>query len=104
MPFYTEAKYNLGLCLLASIENRRGCRLSFQQMVWRVAITNHANAQYQMGKILRIEGNLKDGLNTSGKMPGPRLSPQRDYMHYQLAGLRPEGKAGFSDATAKLEI
>ena len=43
---------------------------------------NHANANYELGKILLDRGQLKeavDHLETA-----TRLSPQTDYMHYQL--------------------
>jgi Flp pilus assembly protein TadD len=45
---------------------------------------NHANANYELGKILLDRGQLKeavDHLETA-----TRLSPQTDYMHYQLQG------------------
>jgi Flp pilus assembly protein TadD len=71
----------------------------FQQVV--AAYPEHANAQYQVGKILMDRGNLKEAVEHLEI--ATRLSPQSDYMHYQLqAAYRKEAR--ISDADRELEI
>ena len=62
---------------------------------------DYANAQYQLGKILLDRGQVADAvgyLETAA-----RLSPQTDFMHYQLqAAYRKEER--IADADRELEI
>jgi Flp pilus assembly protein TadD len=60
----------------------------------------HANAQYQVGKILLDRGELKDAVEHLET--ATHLSPQTDYMHYQLqAAYRKESR--IADADRELE-
>jgi tetratricopeptide (TPR) repeat protein len=43
---------------------------------------NHANAQYQLGKVLLDRGQLPEAMDHLEI--ASRLSPQTDYIHYQL--------------------
>ena len=45
---------------------------------------NHANAHYELGKILLDRGQLKEAVDHLEI--AARLSPETDYMHYQLQG------------------
>jgi len=71
----------------------------FQQVL--SAQPNHPNANYELGKILLDRGQLKeavDHLETA-----TRLSPQSDFMHYQLqAAYRKLQRV--ADADRELEI
>jgi Flp pilus assembly protein TadD len=62
---------------------------------------DYANAQYQLGKILLDRGQTADA---AGHLEAAaRLSPQTDYMHYQLqAAFRKLGRD--ADADRELEI
>ena len=80
-PTDPEALYNLGFVYLEESRVDDAAAL-FQQVL--SAQPNHANANYELGKILLDRGQLKeavDHLETA-----TRLSPQTDYMHYQLQG------------------
>jgi tetratricopeptide (TPR) repeat protein len=80
-PTDPEALYNLGFVYLQQSRVDDAAAL-FQQVL--SAQPNHANANYELGKILLDRGQLKeavDHLETA-----TRLSPETDYMHYQLQG------------------
>ena len=80
-PADPEALYNLGFVYLQESRVDDAVAL-FQQVL--SAQPNHANANYELGKILLDRGQLKeavDHLETA-----TRLSPDTDYMHYQLQG------------------
>jgi len=62
---------------------------------------NHANAQYQLGKVLLDRGQLPkavDHLEIAS-----RLSPQTDYIHYQLQAAYRKA-ARIADADRELAI
>jgi Flp pilus assembly protein TadD len=61
----------------------------------------HADAQYEMGKILLDRGEIRDAIKHLEA--AARLSPQTGYVHYQLqAAYRKEGRTG--DADRELEL
>jgi Flp pilus assembly protein TadD len=65
------------------------------------AYPEHATAQYQLGKILMDEGKVKEAI--SHLEVAARLSPQSDYMHYQLqAAYRMDSR--IQDADRELAI
>ncbi len=71
----------------------------FQEVI--AARPDHANAQYEMGKILLDRGQVQDAVEHLEA--ATRLSPQSDYMHYQLqAAYRKESRS--ADADRELEI
>jgi tetratricopeptide (TPR) repeat protein len=98
VPSDADAKYNLGFVYLQQAKTDEAAAL-FREVV--TARPDHANAQYQMGKILMDRGELKEAvehLETAA-----RLSPQTDYMHYQLqAAYRKESRT--TEADRELEI
>jgi tetratricopeptide (TPR) repeat protein len=97
-PTDADAKYNLGFVYLQQSKTDQAAAL-FQQVV--AARPDHANAQYQMGKILMDRGDLRDAVEHLET--ATRLSPQTDYMHYQLqAAYRKESRT--ADADRELEI
>ncbi len=62
---------------------------------------DHANAQYQLGKILLDRGKVAEAVNYLET--ATRLSPQADYMHYQLqAAYRKQSR--FADADREMAI
>ena len=97
-PTNSDALYNLGFVYLQ--ESRRDDAAALFQQVLN-AQPDHANANYELGKILLDRGQLKeavDHLETA-----TRLSPQSDYMHYQLqAAYRRVQRV--ADADRELEI
>jgi tetratricopeptide (TPR) repeat protein len=98
VPTDADAKYNLGFVYLQQSKTDQAATL-FQQVV--AARPDHANAQYQMGKILMDRGELRDAIEHLET--AARLSPQTDYMHYQLqVAYRKESRT--ADADRELEI
>jgi tetratricopeptide (TPR) repeat protein len=98
VPTDADAKYNLGFVYLQQSKTDQAAAL-FQQIV--AVRPDHANAQYQMGKILMDRGDLRDAVEHLET--ATRLSPQSDYMHYQLqAAYRKESRT--ADADRELEI
>jgi tetratricopeptide (TPR) repeat protein len=97
-PTDSDALYNLGFVYLQ--ESRRDDAAALFQQILN-AQPDHANANYELGKILQDRGQLKeavDHLETA-----TRLSPQSDYMHYQLqAAYRRVQRV--ADADRELEI
>ena len=79
MPSDADAKYNLGFVYLQQSKADEAATL-FQQVL--SAHPDDANAQYQIGKILMDRGDLSDAVEHLET--ATRLSPQTDYMHYQL--------------------
>lgn len=93
-----DALYNLGFVYLQQSRVDDAVQV-FQQVLSEHP--NHANAQYELGKILLDRGRLDeavDHLETA-----IRLSPETDYMHYQLqAAYRKLQRV--ADADRELEI
>jgi tetratricopeptide (TPR) repeat protein len=93
-----EAKYNIGFVYLQQSKVEEAARL-FTEVI--AAHPDHANAQYQMGKILLDRGDLKGAVEHLEI--ATRLSPRSDYMHYQLqAAYRKESRV--ADADRELEV
>jgi Flp pilus assembly protein TadD len=62
---------------------------------------DHAKSQYELGKILLDRGQLKEAIDHLEA--AARLSPQTDYVHYQLqAAYRKESR--IADADRELEL
>ena len=98
MPSDADAKYNLGFVYLQQSKADEAATL-FQQVL--SAHPDDANAQYQIGKILMDRGDLSDAVEHLET--ATRLSPQTDYMHYQLqAAYRKESRT--ADADRELAI
>ena len=97
-PSDAEAKYDLGFVYLQQSRSDAAMVL-FQQVV--SDHPEHANAQYQLGKLLLDKGQIKEG--TAHLEIAARLSPQTDYVHYQLqAAYRKDSRT--ADADRELEI
>ncbi|MEQ1473804.1 MAG: tetratricopeptide repeat protein, partial [Candidatus Acidiferrum sp.] len=61
----------------------------------------HANAHYQLGKILMDHGQLKDAIEHLEI--AARLLPQTDYVHYQLqSAYRKESRIAEADREMEL--
>ncbi len=92
-PADADAKYNLGFVYLQ--QSRTDDAVAIFQEVIRDH-PSHANAQYELGKILLDRGQLPeavDHLETA-----VHLSPQTDYMHYQLqAAYRKQSRVADAD-------
>jgi tetratricopeptide (TPR) repeat protein len=98
VPSDADATYNLGFVYLQQSKADEAATL-FQQVL--SAHPDHANAQYQIGKILMDRGDLSDAVEHLET--ATRLSPQTDYMHYQLqAAYRKESRT--ADADRELAI
>jgi len=98
VPSDADAKYNLGFVYLQQSKADEAATL-FQQVL--SAHPDDANAQYQIGKILMDRGDLSDAVEHLET--ATRLSPQADYMHYQLqAAYRKESRT--ADADRELAI
>ncbi len=97
-PTDPDALYNLGFVYL-QLSRVDDAAALFQQVL--STQPNHPNANYELGKILLDRGQLKeavDHLETA-----TRLSPQSDFMHYQLqAAYRKLQRV--ADADRELEI
>ncbi|HEX4380982.1 MAG TPA: tetratricopeptide repeat protein, partial [Candidatus Acidoferrum sp.] len=97
-PDDADAKYNMGFVYLQQSKVDEAARL-FAEVI--AAQPDHANAQYQMGKILLDRGDLQGAVEHLEI--ATRLSPQSDYMHYQLqAAYRKESRT--ADADRELEV
>ncbi len=97
-PSDPEAKYDLGFVYLQESRADEAMVL-FQQVV--ADHPEHANAQYQLGKLLLDKGQIKEG--TAHLEIAAQLSPQTDYVHYQLqAAYRKDSRK--ADADRELEI
>lgn len=98
VPTDPDAKYNLGFVYL-QLSRAGDAEKLFQEVV--AADPEHANAQYEYGKMLMDHGDLQ---NAIGHLEiAARLSPQTDYVHYQLqAAYRKDGR--IADADRELDI
>jgi tetratricopeptide (TPR) repeat protein len=97
-PANPDALYNLGFVYLQQSRVDEAAGL-FQQVLSEQP--SHANAQYELGKILLDRGRLDEALDHLET--ATRLSPQSDYMHYQLqAAYRKLQRV--ADADRELEI
>ena len=97
-PNDAEAKYDLAFVYLQQSRTDEAMVL-FQQVV--SDHPEHANAQYQLGKLLLDKGQIKEG--TAHLEIAAQLSPQTDYVHYQLqAAYRKDSRK--ADADRELEI
>jgi tetratricopeptide (TPR) repeat protein len=97
-PEDAEAKYNLGFVYMQESRNAEG-----EKLFWEVlaAHPDHANAQYELGKILMDRGEVKEAI--THLEAAARLSPQTDYIHYQLqAAYRKDARN--AEADRELEI
>ena len=97
-PRNPDAEYHLGFVDLQQAKTDEALKL------FLTVIADHpdyANAQYQAGKVLMDRGKLADAV---GHLEAAaRLSPETDYMHYQLqAAYRKENRA--ADADRELAI
>jgi len=98
VPDDADAKYNMGFVYLQQSKVDEADRL-FSEVI--EARPDHANAQYQIGKILLDRGDLKGAVEHLEI--ATRLSPQSDYMHYQLqSAYRKESR--IADADRELEV
>ena len=97
-PDDADAQYNLGFVYLQQSRVEDAIAL-FEQVINHHP--DHANAQYQLGKILLDRGQLSNAVNHL-EIAG-RLSPQTDYIHYQLqAAYRKASR--MADADRELAI
>lgn len=97
-PADPDAQYHLGFVYLQQSKIDQASVL-FNEVL--AAHPNYANAQYQMGKILLDRGQTKDAV--IHLEAAASLSPQVDYMHYQLqAAYRKEDR--IVDADRELDI
>ncbi|MGA3081587.1 MAG: tetratricopeptide repeat protein [Terracidiphilus sp.] len=97
-PGDAVALYHLGFVYLQQSKIEEAKALFLQVLAEDPA---YANAQYELGKILLDRGQLDEA---AGHLEAAaRLSPQTDYMHYQLqAAYRKLGRS--ADADRELEI
>ena len=66
----------------------------FQEVI--AAQPEHANAQYEYGKILMDHGEVENAI--AHLEMAARLNPQADYVHYQLqAAYRKDGRTADAD-------
>ena len=79
-PNDISAKYHLAFSLIQTGEKAEGMTL-LQQVV--AQDKNHADAYYQMGKLQLEQGDVKTAIGNLET--ASHLSPQSDYIHYQLA-------------------
>lgn len=97
-PGDPDAEYGLGFVCLQQSKIDEAAAL-FQQVI--AGHPEHANAQYQIGKILLDRGQVAAA--TEHLETAARLSPQTDYMHYQLQiAYRKESR--IADADRELDI
>jgi len=98
VPSDPDAKFNLGFVYLQQSKVDDAVEL-FRQVL--VLHPDHAKSQYELGKILLDRGNLKEAIDHLEA--AARLSPQTDYVHYQLqAAYRKESRT--ADADRELEL
>ena len=97
-PQNPDAEYHLGFVDLQQSKTDEALTL-FRQVI--AAHPDYANAQYQLGKVLLDRGQVSDAI---GHLEAAaRLSPQTDYMHYQLqAAYRKDHR--LADADRELAI
>jgi tetratricopeptide (TPR) repeat protein len=79
-PSDTPAKYHLAFALL-QIQQKTEAKKLLQEVLEQDA--KYADAYYQLGKLQLEEGDAKTAI--TNLQAGIKLSPDRDYMHYQLA-------------------
>ncbi len=97
-PDDADAKYGLGFVFLQQSRVDEAAAV-FDQVLSRHP--DHANSQYQIGKILLDKGKLPEAVEHLEI--ATRLSPQTDYMHYQLQiAYRKESRV--ADADRELDI
>jgi tetratricopeptide (TPR) repeat protein len=88
---------------LAFVYLQQSKRAEAQRLFQEVIAANpeHANAHYEMGKLLLDQGELKEAIRHLEA--AVRLNPGADYIHYQLqAAYRKDGR--LADADHELEI
>jgi tetratricopeptide (TPR) repeat protein len=79
VPGDSDSEYDLGFAYLQQSQRELAAD------TFRTVISTHpenANAQYQLGKILLDRGDVKEAILHLEQ--AARLSPQADYIHYQL--------------------
>jgi tetratricopeptide (TPR) repeat protein len=92
-PNDPDALYHLGFVDMQEAKDDEAVAL-FRQVVDERP--DYANAQYQLGKILLDRGQVADAV--SYLETAARLSPQTDFMHYQLqAAYRKENRIAEAD-------
>lgn len=97
-PSDLDAKFNLGFVYL-QLSRPGDAEKLFQEVI--AANPEHPNAQYEYGKILMDHGQVESAI--SHLEIAARLSPQADYVHYQLqAAYRKDGR--IADADRELDI
>jgi tetratricopeptide (TPR) repeat protein len=98
VPGDPDAEYDLGFAYLQQSQRELAADL------FRTVISSHpehANAQYQLGKILLDGGNVKEAILHLEQ--AARLSPQADYVHYQLqAAYRKDSRKEEADRELQL--
>jgi len=93
-----EARFNLGFVYLQQSKTDDAKEL-FEQLI--AANPSHAKAQYELGKILLDRGEIAEAV--AHLEIAARLSPQTDYIHYQLqAAYRKASR--IEDADRELNI
>jgi len=93
VPTDPDAKFNLGFVYLQQSRADDAAEL-FRQVL--VLHPDHAKAQYELGKILLDRGQMKEAIDHLEA--AARLSPQTDYVHYQLqAAYRKESRIADAD-------
>ena len=79
VPADPDAKFNLGFVALQQSKTEEAAEL-FRQIL--VLHPDHAKTQYELGKMLLDRGQVKEAIEHLEA--AARLSPQADYVHYQL--------------------
>jgi tetratricopeptide (TPR) repeat protein len=98
VPNDPDAKFNLGFVYVQQSHVDDAAKL-FQEVI--AESPEHSSAQYEYGKILLDRGDIQGAITHLGI--AARLSPQTDYVHYQLqAAYRKDGR--IADADRELEI
>lgn len=97
-PRDPDAQYHLGFVDLQQAKTDEAMSLFLSVIAGH---PDYANAQYQAGKVLLDRGQVADAVGYLEA--AARISPQTDYMHYQLqAAYRKENRA--ADADRELAI
>jgi tetratricopeptide (TPR) repeat protein len=98
VPGDPDTEYDLGFAYLQQSQRELASDL------FRTVISSHpeyANAQYQLGKILLDRGDVKEAILHLEQ--AARLSPQADYVHYQLqAAYRKDSRKEEADRELQL--
>ena len=97
-PTDSDSLYNLGFVYLQQSRVDDAVGLFHQVLAEQ---PNHANAHYELGKILLDRGQVKESLEHL--QIAARLSPQTDYMHYQLQAAYRKAQLD-ADADRELQI